>query len=111
MEIVETEDHNNKKKESDSERQNEESEMSESDEIRIINAQINKIYLIYEVLNVNSNLPQIRASDTYLTNIQDAKLHRTKPAKGMGYTAGKSSISIFMINNQEEKINLNTGEY
>ncbi|MBW0524056.1 hypothetical protein O181_063771 [Austropuccinia psidii MF-1] len=58
-EIVETEDHNDKEEEYDSEKDNEESETSESDEINIINAQINNIVLIYEVLDVNSSLPQV----------------------------------------------------
>ncbi|MBW0514827.1 hypothetical protein O181_054542 [Austropuccinia psidii MF-1] len=89
-EIVETEDHNDKEEESDSEKDTEESETSESDEINMID-------LIYEVLDVNSNLPQVGTSDTSLTNIQDSKLYRTKPEKGMGYTAGKSSISIVMV--------------
>ncbi|MBW0566987.1 hypothetical protein O181_106702 [Austropuccinia psidii MF-1] len=97
--------------ESDSEVDTEESETSESDEIDIINAQINNIDLIYEVLDVNSDLPQVGKSDTNLTNIQDAKLYRTKPEKGMGYTAGKSSISTFMVGNQEAKVNLDTGAY
>ncbi|MBW0561759.1 hypothetical protein O181_101474 [Austropuccinia psidii MF-1] len=86
-EIVETENHNDKEEESDSEKETEESEASESDEINIINAQINNIDIIYEVLDVNSNLPQAGTSDTNLTNVQDAKLYRTKFKKGMGYTA------------------------
>ncbi|MBW0555030.1 hypothetical protein O181_094745 [Austropuccinia psidii MF-1] len=110
-EIVETEDYNEKEEESDSEKETEESETSESDEINIINAQINNIDIIYEVIDVNSNLPQAGTSDTNLTDIQDAKLYRTKPAKGMGYTAGKSSISIFMVDNPEAKVNLDTGAY
>ncbi|MBW0556584.1 hypothetical protein O181_096299 [Austropuccinia psidii MF-1] len=72
-EIVETENHNDKEEESDSEKEREEPESSESDEISIINAHINNIYIIYEVLDVNSNLPQVGTSDTNLTNIQDAK--------------------------------------
>ncbi|MBW0516200.1 hypothetical protein O181_055915 [Austropuccinia psidii MF-1] len=88
-EIVETEDHNDKEEESDSEKETEESETSESDEINITNAKINNIDLIYEVLDFNSNLPQVGTSDTNLTKIQDSKLYTTKPAKGMGYTAGK----------------------
>ncbi|MBW0533744.1 hypothetical protein O181_073459 [Austropuccinia psidii MF-1] len=88
-EIVETEDHNYKEEGSDSERDTEDSETSESDEINIINAKINNVDLIYEVLDVNSNLPQVGTSDTNLRNIQDAKLYRTKLAKGMGYAVGK----------------------
>ncbi|MBW0507314.1 hypothetical protein O181_047029 [Austropuccinia psidii MF-1] len=101
-EIVETEDHNDKE---------EELKTSESDEINIINVQINNIDFIYEVLYVNSNLPQGGTSDTSLRNIQDTKLYRTKPEKGMGYTAGKSSISIFMLQSQEAKVNLDNGAY
>ncbi|MBW0532678.1 hypothetical protein O181_072393 [Austropuccinia psidii MF-1] len=110
-EIVEIEDHNYKEEESDSEKDTEESETSESDEINIINAQINNIDLIYEVLDVNLTLPQVGTFDTNLTNVQDAKLYRTKPAKGMGYIAWKSSISIFMVKNQEAKVNLDTEAY
>ncbi|MBW0497921.1 hypothetical protein O181_037636 [Austropuccinia psidii MF-1] len=95
-EILETEDHNDEE-EYDSEKDNEESETSQSDEINIIHAQINNIYLIYVVLDVNSNIPQAGTSDTILTKIQDAKLYRTKPAKGMGYTAEKLTISFFMV--------------
>ncbi|MBW0509900.1 hypothetical protein O181_049615 [Austropuccinia psidii MF-1] len=110
-EIVETEDHKDKEEESDSEKDTKESENSKSDEINIINAQINNINLIYEVLDVNSNLPQVGTSDTILKIIQDAKLYRPKPAKGMGDTAGKSSISIVMVETQEAKVNLDTGAY
>ncbi|MBW0521113.1 hypothetical protein O181_060828 [Austropuccinia psidii MF-1] len=92
-------------------KETEESETSESDEINIINAQINNIDIIYEVLDVNSYLPQVGTSDTNLTNVQEAKLYRTKPAKGMGYKSGKSSISIVMVNNQEARVNLDTGAY
>ncbi|MBW0584990.1 hypothetical protein O181_124705 [Austropuccinia psidii MF-1] len=102
------EDHNDKEEESDSEMDTEESETSESDEKNIIDAQINNIDLIYELLDVNSNLPQVGTSDTNLTNIQVAKLYRTKPEKRMGYTAGKSSISIVMVESQEAKVNLDT---
>ncbi|MBW0515341.1 hypothetical protein O181_055056 [Austropuccinia psidii MF-1] len=109
-EIVETEDHNDKE-ESDSEKDTEKSETSESDEINIISSQINNIDLIYEVLDFNSNLPQVGTSDTSLTNIQDGKLYRTKPAKGRGYTAGNSSISLVMVENQDAEVNLDTGAY
>ncbi|MBW0539079.1 hypothetical protein O181_078794 [Austropuccinia psidii MF-1] len=110
-EIVETENHNEKEEESDSEKDTEESETSESDEINIINAQINNIDIIFEVLDVNSDLPQVGTSDTNLTNVQDAKLYRTKPSKGMVYTVGKSSLSIVMVDNKEAKVNLDTGAY
>ncbi|MBW0526085.1 hypothetical protein O181_065800 [Austropuccinia psidii MF-1] len=87
-EIVETEDHNGREVESDLEKDTEESQTSESDEINIINAKIDNIDLIYEVIDVNSNLPLVGPSDASLINIKDEKLYRTKPAKGIGYTAG-----------------------
>ncbi|MBW0525751.1 hypothetical protein O181_065466 [Austropuccinia psidii MF-1] len=87
--ILETEDHNDKEDESYSEKATEDSKTSESGESNIINAHINNIDLTYEVLDVNSNLPQVGTSYTSLTSIQDAKLYGTKPEKGMGYTAGK----------------------
>ncbi|MBW0464783.1 hypothetical protein O181_004498 [Austropuccinia psidii MF-1] len=111
MKIVEIEDHNGKEEESDSEKDTEESDTSESNEINIVNAQINNLDLIYEVLDVNSNCPHVGTSDTSLKNIQVSKLHGTKAAKGMGYTAGKSSLSIVMAENQEGKVNFGTGEY
>ncbi|MBW0583034.1 hypothetical protein O181_122749 [Austropuccinia psidii MF-1] len=80
-EAVETEDHNDKEEESDSEKDTEELDSSESDEINIMNSQINNIGIIYEVLEFSSNLPQVGTSDKSLTNIQDAKFYRTKPAK------------------------------
>ncbi|MBW0570868.1 hypothetical protein O181_110583 [Austropuccinia psidii MF-1] len=67
--------------------------------------------LTYEVLDVNSSLPQFGTSDTNLTNIQDSKFYITKPAKGMRYTAGKSSISIVKVGNQEANLNSDTGAY
>ncbi|MBW0569547.1 hypothetical protein O181_109262 [Austropuccinia psidii MF-1] len=110
-EIVETEDHNDEEEEYDSGKDTEKSEAYENDDINIINAQINNIDLIYEVLDVNSNLPQVGTYDPSLTDIQDSKLYKIKPEKGMEYTAGKSSISIFMVGNQEVKVNLDTGAY
>ncbi|MBW0533740.1 hypothetical protein O181_073455 [Austropuccinia psidii MF-1] len=83
------ESHNDKEEEYDSQKDAEESETSESDESIIINAQINSIDLIYEVLDVNSNLPQVETFDTSLTNIQDAKLYTPKPKKEMEYKAVK----------------------
>ncbi|MBW0556066.1 hypothetical protein O181_095781 [Austropuccinia psidii MF-1] len=110
-EIVALEDHNDKEEGSDSEKDTEESETSESDQVNIINAQMNNIDLLYEVLDFNSNLPQVGTSNTSLRNIKDAGFYRTKPAKAMGYTAGKSSISIVMVGNHKEKVTLDTGAY
>ncbi|MBW0545434.1 hypothetical protein O181_085149 [Austropuccinia psidii MF-1] len=109
-EIMENKDNIDREEESDSE-DTEESDTSESDEINKINSQINNIYLIYEAIDVKSNLPKVEQSDTSLTNVEYGKLHGTKHAKVMGYTAGKSNISIFIVENKENKVNLDTGEY
>ncbi|MBW0567362.1 hypothetical protein O181_107077 [Austropuccinia psidii MF-1] len=58
-EIVETEDHNDKEEEYDFEKDTGESEISESDGINIINAQINNNDLIYELLDLNFKLTTI----------------------------------------------------
>ncbi|MBW0545790.1 hypothetical protein O181_085505 [Austropuccinia psidii MF-1] len=81
-EIVETEDHNDKEAESDSEKDTEESGTSQSDEIHIINAQINNIDLVYEVLDVNSNLPQVGTSDTSLKKYKIPKCIEPNQQKG-----------------------------
>ncbi|MBW0511511.1 hypothetical protein O181_051226 [Austropuccinia psidii MF-1] len=80
---METKDHTDKSDEYYCEKDPEESETSEGDETNVINAQINNIDLIYEVMDMNSNLPQIEISNKSLTHIQDAKIHGMKPAKGM----------------------------
>ncbi|MBW0464531.1 hypothetical protein O181_004246 [Austropuccinia psidii MF-1] len=77
----------------------------------IINAYSNNIDLIYEVLDMNSSLPQVGTTDTSLKNILDAKLCGRKPVKGMRYTTGKASESVIMVENQEAKFNLDTGPY
>ncbi|MBW0499172.1 hypothetical protein O181_038887 [Austropuccinia psidii MF-1] len=68
-EIRETEDHNDKEDASDSEKDTEESETSESDAINIMDAKINNIDLICEVLDVNRTYHKlehlIQASQTY----------------------------------------------
>ncbi|MBW0501807.1 hypothetical protein O181_041522 [Austropuccinia psidii MF-1] len=90
-EVVETEDHNDKEEEPHSEKENEETKTSEIDQINIINSQIHNIDSIYEVLDVNSNLLQVGTYDTCLTNIQYAKMHRTKPDKGWVIQLGNIS--------------------
>ncbi|MBW0528239.1 hypothetical protein O181_067954 [Austropuccinia psidii MF-1] len=41
-------------------------------------------------------------------NIQDARLCKTKPAIGKGYTAGESCITSILMNDIESKVNLDT---
>ncbi|MBW0515566.1 hypothetical protein O181_055281 [Austropuccinia psidii MF-1] len=44
-------------------------------------------------------------------NVQDAKMQKTKPARGNSYTAGASYITNIVINNKEAKIDLNSGPF
>ncbi|MBW0562164.1 hypothetical protein O181_101879 [Austropuccinia psidii MF-1] len=44
-----------------------------------------------------------------LIHVQDAKMKRTKPDRGKGYTAGSSCITNIVIKNKEEKIHLDSG--
>ncbi|MBW0497088.1 hypothetical protein O181_036803 [Austropuccinia psidii MF-1] len=81
--IVGKQDHNDKENGSNSEKDSEYSETSGSYEINRINSQINDIDLIYDVLDVNSNLKQLETYDTSLKDIQDSKIHRTKPGRGI----------------------------
>ncbi|MBW0507874.1 hypothetical protein O181_047589 [Austropuccinia psidii MF-1] len=46
-----------------------------------------------------------------MINIQDARMCKTKPARGKGYTAGASCITSILMNDIEAKVNLNTGAF
>ncbi|MBW0570324.1 hypothetical protein O181_110039 [Austropuccinia psidii MF-1] len=46
-----------------------------------------------------------------LIHLQDAKMKKTKPARGKGYTAGSSCITNIVINNTEAKIHLDSGAF
>ena len=46
-----------------------------------------------------------------LIHVQDAKMQKTKPARGKGYTAGSSCITNIVINNIEAKIHLESGAF
>ncbi|MBW0498836.1 hypothetical protein O181_038551 [Austropuccinia psidii MF-1] len=46
-----------------------------------------------------------------LIHVKDAKMQKTKPAGGRGYTAGSSCITTTVINNKEAKIHLESGGF
>ncbi|MBW0519720.1 hypothetical protein O181_059435 [Austropuccinia psidii MF-1] len=46
-----------------------------------------------------------------LIHVQDAKMQKTKPARGKGYTAGASCITNIVINNREAKLHLDSGAF
>ncbi|MBW0547122.1 hypothetical protein O181_086837 [Austropuccinia psidii MF-1] len=46
-----------------------------------------------------------------LIHVQVAKMQKTKPARGEGYTAGASCITNIVINNREAKLHLDSGAF
>ncbi|MBW0545370.1 hypothetical protein O181_085085 [Austropuccinia psidii MF-1] len=64
-----------------------------------------------EVTEVHTHLPQYSEDFHNLINIQDARMCKTKPAKGKGYTSGASCVTSTLINDIEAKVNLDTGEF
>ncbi|MBW0571626.1 hypothetical protein O181_111341 [Austropuccinia psidii MF-1] len=65
----------------------------------------------FEVTEVHTHLPQYSEYCYNLINIQDARICKTKPARGKGYTAGASCITSVLMNDIESKVNLDTGAF
>ncbi|MBW0573251.1 hypothetical protein O181_112966 [Austropuccinia psidii MF-1] len=72
---------------------------------------IEKITAFFEVTEVHTHFPQYSEDCYNLINIQDARMCKTKPARGKGYTAGASCITSILMNDIEAKVNLDTGEF
>ncbi|MBW0531199.1 hypothetical protein O181_070914 [Austropuccinia psidii MF-1] len=72
---------------------------------------IKNITAFFEFTEVHIHLPQYSEDFHNLINIQDARMCKTKPARGKRYTAGASCITSILIDNTEAKVNLNTGEF
>ncbi|MBW0579035.1 hypothetical protein O181_118750 [Austropuccinia psidii MF-1] len=72
---------------------------------------IENITAFFEVIKVHTHLPQYSEDCHNLINVQDARMCKTKPARGKGYTAGESCITSILINDIEDKVNLDTGAF
>ncbi|MBW0520665.1 hypothetical protein O181_060380 [Austropuccinia psidii MF-1] len=72
---------------------------------------IENITVFIEVTEVHTHLPQYSEDCNSLIIIQDARICRTKPARGKGYTAGAFCITSILINDIEAKVNLDTGAF
>ncbi|MBW0511768.1 hypothetical protein O181_051483 [Austropuccinia psidii MF-1] len=70
---------------------------------------IGNITAFFEVTEVHTHLPQYSEDCHSLINIQNSKMCRSKPARGEGYTSGASCITSILMNNIEDKVNLDTG--
>ncbi|MBW0555256.1 hypothetical protein O181_094971, partial [Austropuccinia psidii MF-1] len=72
---------------------------------------IENITAFFEVTEVHTHLPKYSEDCHNLINIQDARMCKTKPARGKGYTAGASCITSILMNDIEAKVNSNTGAF
>ncbi|MBW0559099.1 hypothetical protein O181_098814 [Austropuccinia psidii MF-1] len=72
---------------------------------------IENIKSFFEVTKVHTYLPQYSEYYHNLINIQDARMYRTKPSRGRGYTSGAFCITSILINDIEARVNLDTGEF
>ncbi|MBW0559708.1 hypothetical protein O181_099423 [Austropuccinia psidii MF-1] len=69
------------------------------------------IKAFFEVTEVHNHLSQYSEEFHNLINIQDARMCKTKPARGKGYTSGASCITSILMNGIEAKVNLDTGAF
>ncbi|MBW0563018.1 hypothetical protein O181_102733 [Austropuccinia psidii MF-1] len=81
-----------------------------SEDIPVEDYPIENITAFFEVTEVHTHLPQYSEDCCNLINIQNAKMCKTKPARGKGYTSGASCITSVLMSDIEAKVNLDTGE-
>ncbi|MBW0502674.1 hypothetical protein O181_042389 [Austropuccinia psidii MF-1] len=86
------------------------SEPSEEEELTD-KLSIENMNVPFEVTEVHTHLPQYSDECMDLINVQDAKIQKTKPSRGKGYTAGSSCITKIVINKKEVKIPLDSGAF
>ncbi|MBW0536292.1 hypothetical protein O181_076007 [Austropuccinia psidii MF-1] len=86
------------------------SEPSEEEEIPG-ELSIENINFSFEVTEVNTHLPQYSDEFMDLIHVHDAKIQKTKAARGKGYTAGASCLTDIVINNRESKLHLDSGAF
>ncbi|MBW0578023.1 hypothetical protein O181_117738 [Austropuccinia psidii MF-1] len=72
---------------------------------------IENITTFFEVTEVHTNLPQYSEDCYNLINIQDARMCKTKPARGNVYNAGAACSTSILMNDIEAKVNLDTGAF
>ncbi|MBW0583871.1 hypothetical protein O181_123586, partial [Austropuccinia psidii MF-1] len=72
---------------------------------------IEKITAFFGVTKVHTHLPQYSEDSHNLINIQDARICKTKPARGKGYNSGAFCITSILMNGIEGKVNLHTGAF
>ncbi|MBW0514524.1 hypothetical protein O181_054239 [Austropuccinia psidii MF-1] len=86
-------------------------DFSVSEDTPVEDYPIEIITAFFEFTEVHTHLPQYSEDCHNLINIQDARMCKTKPARGKGYTVGEFCITSILINDTETKINLDTGAF
>ncbi|MBW0477368.1 hypothetical protein O181_017083 [Austropuccinia psidii MF-1] len=84
---------------------------SVSEDKQVEDYPIENITAFFEVTEVHTHFPQYSEDFHNLINLQDARIFKTKPARGKGYTAIASCITSILINDTEAKVNLDTGAF
>ncbi|MBW0498307.1 hypothetical protein O181_038022 [Austropuccinia psidii MF-1] len=82
-----------------------------SEDTQVEDYSIENITAFFEVKEVHTHMTQYIEDCHNLINIQDAKMCKTKPARGKGYPDGASFITSILMNDIEAKVNLDTGEF
>ncbi|MBW0508269.1 hypothetical protein O181_047984 [Austropuccinia psidii MF-1] len=72
---------------------------------------IENITALFEVTEVHTHFPHYSDDFHNLINIQDARMCKTKPARGKQYNSGASCITSILINDTEARVNLDTGAF
>ncbi|MBW0564600.1 hypothetical protein O181_104315 [Austropuccinia psidii MF-1] len=82
-----------------------------SEDTPVADYPIENITAFFEVTEVHTHLPQYSEDCYNLINIQDARMFKSKPARGKGYISGASCITSILMNDIEAKVNLDRGEF
>ncbi|MBW0587660.1 hypothetical protein O181_127375 [Austropuccinia psidii MF-1] len=82
-----------------------------SEDIKVEDYPIEDITAFFEVTEVHTHLPQYSEDCCNLINIQEARMCKTRPAGGKGFTAGESCITSVFISDIEAKVILDKGAF
>ncbi|MBW0477252.1 hypothetical protein O181_016967 [Austropuccinia psidii MF-1] len=72
---------------------------------------IENINVCFGLTAFHTHLPKYSDEFMDLIHVKDAKIQKTKPARGKGYTAGSSCITNIVIENKEAKITFYPGVF
>ncbi|MBW0516334.1 hypothetical protein O181_056049 [Austropuccinia psidii MF-1] len=72
---------------------------------------IENINFFFELTEVHTHLPQYSYECMDVMHVQEAKMQKSKPSRGQGYTDGASCITNIVINNREAKLHLDSGAF